>query len=267
VLQPLEGKVAVITGSSRGIGKVTALELARDGADVVISARVEQPIEGRPGWSLEEAAAAVRDLGRRVLAVRMDVTRDADVRSMIDTTLREFGRVDILVNNAARMGGGEPFIGGSPGLFDEFIETNLRAPYMLAQLVAPHMAETGGGTIINITSAAARMPGPPREGAAYNPQGSGVGIGYGIAKAGLNRWMAGVAPELKSSNIAIVNIDPGLTITERNQLNPRPGVDYSRADSPEVTAKAIAFICRDPMPYTGSIVVARELVDKEGLLV
>ena len=262
---PLEGYVAIVTGSSRGIGKAIALQLAKDGADVAISARVEAPIEGRPGWSLEEAAEAIRAQGHRALSVKMDVTNDDDLQHLVHRVMATYGRIDIVVNNAARMGGGEPFLGGSPQLFDEFIATNLRAPYVLTQIAGPFMAATGGGAIINITSAGARSPGPPARGDAWDGRGSGVGIGYSVAKAGLDRWAAGVALELKSKNIAIVNVDPGLTVTERNQLNPRPGVDYSRADPPEVTAKAIAFICRDPMPFTGRVVVARDLVNEQKL--
>ena len=262
---PLEGKVAIVTGSSRGIGKAIALQLAQDGADLTISARVETPIEGRPGWSLEETAEAIRALGHRVLPIKMDVTSDTDLKYLVDRVMAAYGRIDIVVNNAARMGGGEPFLGGTLALFDEFIATNLRAPYVLTQIAGQLMAATGGGAIVNITSAGAHSPAPPAQGEAWNGRGSGVGIGYGVAKAGLDRWAAGVALELKSKNIAIVNVDPGLTVTERNQLNPRPGVDYSRADPPEITAKAIAFICRDPMPYTGRIIVARDLVKEQKL--
>jgi NAD(P)-dependent dehydrogenase (short-subunit alcohol dehydrogenase family) len=262
---PLEGKVAIVTGSSRGIGKAIALQLAKDGADVAISARVETPIDGRPGWSLEETAATIQALGHRVLPIKMDVTSDTDLKYLVDRVMAAYGRIDIVVNNAARMGGGEPFLGGSTALFDEFIDTNLRAPYVLTQIAGQLMAATGGGAIINITSAGAHSPPPPTGRDAWDGRGSGVGIGYGIAKAGLDRWAAGVALELKSRSIAIVNVDPGLTVTERNQLNPRPGVDYSRADPPEVTAKAIAFICRNPMPYTGRVVVAREVVKENNL--
>src|SRR5687768_7021468 len=115
--QPLEGKVAVVTGSSRGIGKVIARSLAEDGANLVLTARTEQPMADRTGWSLEEAAAEIGALGHRVLPVKMDVASDDDVRSLFDATMREFGRADIVVNNAARMGGGGPFLGGDFGIF------------------------------------------------------------------------------------------------------------------------------------------------------
>ena len=256
--RPFENRVAVVTGGSRGIGKVIALELAAGGADVVITGRSEEPNEGKPGWSLREAAEEIERHGGRVLPVVMDVARDDDIERLVAGVLGKFGRADILVNNAARMGAGGPFLGGDPALFDEFLTTNLRAPYLLAQKFGSVMAEHGGGVIVNITSGAARMPAPlPPRGRGGQRREPGVGIGYGVTKAGLNRWAAGVAEELRESNIAIVNVDPGLTRTERNRLNPRPGVDYSLADPPEVTARAVAFICRDHMPFTGQIVVAR----------
>src|ERR1700730_9731857 len=114
---PLEGKVAIVTGSSRGIRKAIAFQLAKDGADVAISARVEAPIEGRPGWSLEETAAAIEALGQRVLPLKMDVTRDEALRYLVDRVMAAYERIDILINNAARMGGGERFVGWGQGSF------------------------------------------------------------------------------------------------------------------------------------------------------
>jgi NAD(P)-dependent dehydrogenase (short-subunit alcohol dehydrogenase family) len=257
----LAGKVAVITGGSRGIGKAIALQLADDGADIVITARSQEPIAGRPGWSLSEAVEAISAHGVRVLPVQMDGAKDEDLHRLVEVVQREFGRLDILVNNAARMGGGGPFMGGDPALIDEFLTTNIRSPYVLTQLVALLMAEGGGGVIVNITSGAANMPEPPNAGTiSERPPESSVGVGYGITKAALNRWAAGVAPELLAHNIAIACVDPGLTVTERNQLNPRPGVDYSKANSPAVTARTVAAICRDPRQFVGQIIVAADFV-------
>ena len=243
-MRSLEGKVAVVTGSSRGIGKAIALELAHEGADIVVTGRNEAPIEGRPGWSIDEAVGAVRGLRRRALAVRMDVTSDDDLRRLVDETLREFRRIDVLVNNAARMGGGGPFLGGDSALIDEFLTANIRAPYILSQLAGAHMASNGGGIIINITSGAARMPSPPAEGDVYREPS--VGIGYGITKSALNRWAAGVAPELKAHGIAILNIAPGLTVTERNQLNPRAGVDTLAPTRPRSRPRRSGSSARTP---------------------
>ncbi len=270
---PLEGKVALVTGSSRGIGKAIALQLAREGADVAVCARSEQSSEDRPG-SIGETAEAVRALGRRALAVRMDVTNDDEVRAGVDRALAEFGRVDILVNNAGVMGGGAPFLGGDPGLLDHFYRTNVRAPYVISQIVGAKMAEqSGGGVIINISSGAARLPAapPPQASPAGGGRGGqmagprGLGTVYGLSKAAIDRFGAGIAAELREKAIAVITIYPGFTLTERVARTLPPGADTSFAERPETTAKAVAFLCRDPMPYTGRIVNSREIVDQNEL--
>ena len=124
--------------------------------------------------------------------------------------------------------------------------------------------QEGGGAIFNISSGLARRPPPPgdeQQGARRGPPGSV----YGASKAALDRWAAGVAAELAQQGIAIVNIYPGFTLTERMARMVAEGMDSSRMERPETTARALAFMCRDPMAYTGQIVVARELADAEGL--
>jgi dehydrogenase/reductase SDR family protein 1 len=260
---PLKGKVAIVTGSSRGIGKGIALCLAEDGADIVVCARSDARA-ANPLGSIDKTAAEIKALGRRVLPIKLDVTDDGEVRTMLNTVVREFGRIDIVVNNAARMGvSGGDYWGGSVETVDDFYRTNLRAPFFITQLVGPVMEAQGGGAIINISSAGANSPPPPMPGWSLSP--SRTFVGYGITKAAMNRWVAGVAGELFLRNIAIVAVDPGLTIVERNIANPRPSTDYSSAETPETTGRAIAFICRDPMAYTGRVVVSRQIVDENKL--
>ncbi len=268
----LSGKVAIVTGSSRGIGKAVALELAAQGADIVVSARSEQSSDDLPG-SIGETAEAVRAAGVRALAVRTDVTDDGDLERLVEQTVAEFGRIDVLVNNAGVLGGRGAFIGGDAVEFDHFMRTNLRAPFVLAQLAAAKMAESGGGSIFNMSSGLARSPDPPAppsgsdsggSGAAGHPGGAGSAI-YGATKAAMDRWSAGVAAELLAQNIAIISIYPGFTLTETMERRMPPGMDTSRMERPETAAKAIAYLARDPMPHTGRVVVARELVDAEGL--
>jgi dehydrogenase/reductase SDR family protein 1 len=260
---PLEGKVAIVTGSSRGIGKGIALCLAEDGADIVVCARSDASA-ANPLGSIEKTASEIRALGRRAMTVKLDVTGDAEVREMLDSVMREFGHIDIVVNSAARMGmGGGDFWGGSIETMDEYYRTNLRAPFLITQLVCPLMEAQGRGTIINISSGGANLPAPPTPGWSLSP--SRTFVGYGITKAGLNRWVAGVAGELFLRNIAIIAVDPGLTIVERNIVHPRPGADYSNAETPETTGRAIAFICRDPIAYTGRVVLSRKIVDDNNL--
>ena len=261
---PHVGKVAVVTGSSRGIGKAIALQLAEDGADIAICARSDDR-DPNPLGTIERTAAEVVAKGRRALPVKLDVTNDSDIRSMVERVAREFGHIDILVNNAALMGSVAPdFWEGTPDSLDAYYRTNLRAPYLLTQLVTPAMAANGGGTIVNITSGGANLPSPPKEGRAPRP--GTVHVGYGITKAALNRWSAGVAAELMAHNIAIVCVDPGLTVVERNLANPRAGVDYSNAERPETTARAVSFICEDAMAFTGQVIVARQLAEAHGFV-
>lgn len=255
----LDGKAAIVTGSSRGIGKAIALQLAADGANVVVCGRSEQATDELPG-SIGETVDAIRAAGGTALALKVDVTVDADLQMLVDETLKKFGRIDILVNNAGMLGGGGPFLGGDPALLDAFYRTNLRAPYVLAQLAGGKMAEQGGGVIFNISSGLARMPGPNGQGG----RRGGPGVVYGTSKAALDRFAAGVAAELREKNIAIINIYPGFTLTERLERLMKDA-DTSRMERPETTAKAVAFLSRDPMPHTGRIVVARELADEHGL--
>ncbi len=260
---PLEGKIAVVTGSSRGIGKGIALCLAQEGADVVVCARSDASA-ANPLGSIEKTAGEIRALGRRALPIKLDVTDDAEVRAMVGTVMKEFGRIDIMVNNAARMGqGGGDFWGSSPDSIDAYYRTNLRAPYLITLLVAPIMEAQGGGAIVNITSGGANLPRPPKPD--FQLSAGRTYVGYGITKAALNRWVAGIAGELLLHKVAIMAVDPGRTVVERNMVKPIPGVDYSTAEMPETTGRAIAFLCRNPMAYTGQVLVSRAVVDQNGL--
>ena len=260
---PLTGKVAMVTGGSRGIGRGIALCLADEGAMVVVCARSDDSA-GSPYGSIEQTAQEARDLGGEAVAMKLDVTDDDEVRSVVEAIQRDFGHLDIVVNNAARMGqGGGDFWGSSPENLDNYYRTNVRAPYFITTLVGPHMEALGGGAIINVTSGGANLPPPPGPDWQLSP--GRTYVGYGITKAALNRWVAGVAGELRLRNIAIVAVDPGRTVVERNIVNPIAGVNYATANSPETTGRAVAYICRDAMSYTGRVVESKALVDEHGL--
>lgn len=258
----LEDRVAIVTGSSRGIGKAVALELAAHGADIVVAARTVEAGAELPG-TIAETAEAVRAAGARALAVRVDVTDDGDLERLVEEALTEFGRIDVLVNNAGALGGRGPFVGGDPTVLDHFVRTNLRAPFVLAQLVAAQMAERGGGAIFNMSSGLARSPAPPTAGT-DEQRGPSSAI-YGATKAAMDRWSAGVAAELYEQQIAIISIYPGFTLTETMKQRMPPGADTSRMERPETAAKAIARLCLDPMAHTGQIIEARAFVDAQGL--
>lgn len=262
---PLEGKVAIVTGASRGIGKGIALELAKNGANVVVAARSEDAA-ANPFGTIQKTVDEINALGAgKAVAMKLDVTDDANCKQVVEETVKQFGRVDIVVNNAARMGyqGGD-FWGGGPEDLDPYYQTNLRAPYLMTLLAGPHMEKQGGGLIVNVTSGGGNLPAPPKPD--YKLPPSRTYVGYGITKSALNRWATGVAGELMLHKIAIINLDPGRTLVERNAAGVGPqGVDYTDANTPETSGKAVAFMAQEPMKYTGRIMESRKVVEENNL--
>ena len=177
---------------------------------------------------------------------------DSELDALVDRTTTEFGRIDILVNNAGALGGAPRFLESKPDELDYFFRTNVRAPYVLAKIVGNKMAEQGHGVIFNISSGLARLPDPPGvQGGGNQRRFGGPSNVYGMTKAALNRFAAGVAAELQEKNIAIININPGFTLTER-LARIMKGADTSRMERPETTAKAIALLPRSIQPISGS---------------
>jgi len=171
----LTGRVAIVTGAGRGIGRGIAIGFAEAGADVVCAARTESEIES--------TAAEVRARGRRGLAVRADVMVTADLARLVGTTLGEFARLDVLVNNA---GGTMPraALDTDERYFEEALRFNVTSAFLLTRLAAPKMVETaGGGTVVNISSRASDMVMPSF-------------VAYGTAKAALNMMTRNIAAEL-----------------------------------------------------------------------
>ena len=256
----LKNKVAVVTGGSRGIGRMIALELAREGADIVIAARTDiqrTPIPGTIGKTAQEIEA----LGRRALPVKTDLTRTEDIEALATKTLETFGRVDILVNNAAYTSRSmfASFWDLKAASWDNQFAVNVRAPFLLCKLLAPKMREQGGGLIINITSG---------EGRADSELGS-MGLAYPTTKAALDRMTLAMSKELREANIAIVALDPGFTLTETAEaMGGSKGYDTSAAHSMLVPARAALYLatCPNPMRYTGRVVVAEELAKEHRLV-
>jgi dehydrogenase/reductase SDR family protein 4 len=197
----LKGKVALITGGSRGIGRATALTFADAGADVVVSSRNRRPPE------LEKVAEEIRAKGRRALAIPAHVGKKEDVQNLVQKTLREFGRIDILVNNA----GANPVLSSMVDLeeaaFEKVMEVNLKGALLMSQAVAKEMIKQGGGRIINISSIS---------GLRARADGTGA---YCISKAGVNMLTQVMARELAEHNILVNAIAPGSIKTEMSRVN------------------------------------------------
>lgn len=211
----LAGRVAVVTGGGTGIGKNTALLLAERGADVVLGGRRLSP--------LEQAAGEIRELGRRAFPFSADVTRHDDARALIDAAAKEFGRIDILINNA---GGAHGHIGLSKvdlAKWDHDIALNLSAAQYCSQAALPHLKRTRGN-IVNISSMA-------------GVNGTkGVGA-YSAAKAGLQMLTRVMAAEWGSAGIRVNCVAPGMTATEAAEL----GWDKRGFDAAAVAKDAFAL--------------------------
>jgi len=258
----LDGKVALVTGASRGIGEAIARRFAADGAAVAVSARtVEEGAHPFPG-SLSTTVQSIRDAGGVAIAVAADLARHQDRAALIETVERELGPVDVLVSNAA-VTYFEPVDGFDEGHYRLMFEVQVRAPFELAQLVLPGMRTRGRGWILNISSGAARHPeGPP-----YSRRAAG-GTVYGMCKAALERFTTGLAAEVHVDGVAVNALSPsGLVATPgviHHGLD--RGVPADRLEPVEYMAEAAYVLCtRDAEACTGRIAYARPLLDELGV--
>jgi NAD(P)-dependent dehydrogenase (short-subunit alcohol dehydrogenase family) len=230
----LEGRVALVTGASRGVGQATAIELARRGADLILSARtVDAATPGMPG-TLAETAAVIRSLGRDAHVVGADLNATSSVERLAEQALAWRGVVDVLVNDAAFLGRAAYHDLDELELknFERQFRVNVTAPFLLSKLLVPAMRGAGGGVIVNVTSGAGII------GAYTTP-----GITYGATKAALNRLSTLVARDLRADNIAVFSVDPGYTRTVLvEQTAEQAGQDLSTAHSTDVPAGVIAAL-------------------------
>ncbi|MBW8825786.1 MAG: SDR family NAD(P)-dependent oxidoreductase [Acidobacteria bacterium] len=249
----LQDKVAIVTGSSRGIGRQIAIDLAALGARVVVAARTVEP---RPHvfGTIGETVAAIEAAGGTAIAVATDVRVEADLRHLVATTVDTFGRLDILVNNAADLRRNDPIDKHSYEVWRKKFDTNVHGPFLLMSQAVPHMRAQGGGVIVNVTSRSGDLEPVSRLGELGLVEEAG--ISYGVTKAALNRLTNIAAAELLGDNIAVVAVEPGFTRTEGvAQLAAQGQLDDSAAHPMSVPARLVIDIitAADPLSYTGQI--------------
>ena len=256
------GRVALVTGASRGIGAAIARRLAAEGAVVALAARTVDAHERLPG-SLRETLDAIEADGNRALAVAVDLTDPADRARLVLEVENEIGAVDILVNNAAAAFY-MPFARFSDSRFHVAMEVNVRAPFDLAQRVLPGMRARRRGWILNVSSATARFPqGPPFDDFAAQ----GGALLYGMTKAALDRFTAGLAAEVHADGIAVNSLAPVAAVrtpgVDALGMLPRDRPDLIEPMETMVEA-AVALCTGDPAVLTGRIALSRPLLAELG---
>ena len=275
-----ERPVALVTGASRGIGKASALALADAGFDLAITARTVSEGQGHternsvrddaeaplPG-SLETTAAELEAKGARALPIAMDLLDPDAVKAAPARVLEEWGRIDVLFNNAIYQGLGtmDRVLDLSQEALTKLMVGNYMHQILLIQQVLPHMVERGSGRVIDMVSGSARHdpPGPAGDG--------GWGIGYSASKAAFGRVAGGIEAEYAAQGVRAFNVDPGNVITERRKaLNPDDKFEEKGFGSapPEATGSVIAWLATSPdaVKFVGKWIYAPKLCADLGLL-
>jgi NAD(P)-dependent dehydrogenase (short-subunit alcohol dehydrogenase family) len=241
----LTGKVALVTGGSRGIGEATALGFAKAGADVVVTSR-KLP-------DLEKVAQKIRGLGRKSLAVEAHIGRLEDIRNLVSKVTSEFGKIDVLVNDAGTSPAISPMLDLDERLWDSVMNLNLKGLVFLSQAVARVMKQNGGGKIINVTSA---------DGFRHEVS-NGT---YAISKAGVIMATKVMAQEWAQYNVRVNAIAPGhihtrlgdsiFTVLPEYEQELLKRVPIGRIGEPEEIVGTMVFLASDASSYvTGATLI------------
>jgi citronellol/citronellal dehydrogenase len=258
----LDGKVIIVTGASRGIGKSIAEVFAAEGGRVVCAARTlkegDHPLEG----SLEHTVEGIRASGGDAVPIAVDISEYDDCVRLVEATRKQLGPIDILVNNAA-LTYFIPIKDFPVNRWHRSIAVNFHAPFYLSQLVLPDMIQRKAGSIVNISSGAAIGPG-------RGPYPKDIGRGgtlYGAEKAALERFTQGLASEVYADGVSVTCVSP-------SQVVPTPGtvfhhlvsgMDDPRGEPPELMAKAALLLATEPLDkVTGRVTYSQEILKEFG---
>lgn len=243
-------RVAIITGSSRGIGRALALGLARAGYRVVVAAKSETSTQALPG-SIHEVADAIRANGGEALALRVDVRDENQLHDLAARTIAHFGRIDVLINNAGALWW-KPLLETPSKRFDLVMAVNVRAAFFACQAVVPAMTRQGGGHIINMS--------PPLDLSILPGR-----VAYGISKLGMSLLTKGLAVELAPRHIAVNSLWPVTVIESQASIHWNLGTpaDWRK---PDILVDCVTrLVAQDPAVVTGQHLLDEDFLRAEGV--
>lgn len=237
--------VALITGASRGIGKQLAVDFAKNGYDIVALARSTAQSPTKLPGTVDETAELVRAEGRRCLPIGLDLQREEAIDDAVERAYAEFGRVDVLINNAAIAPPGQALEAPTRRWRLAF-DINVNAPFYLIHNIAPRMAKAGGGRVINISSGASQEPefGRPS---------------YTTTKRALEAMTESLGFELTGDQVAVNCIRLELNVWTEGYAFTLPGVDTSDFEDPIIMSDACLWFVRQPLDYTGKVFTIAEM--------
>ncbi|MBM3342646.1 MAG: SDR family NAD(P)-dependent oxidoreductase [Betaproteobacteria bacterium] len=264
----LDGRIAIVTGASRGIGEEIAKLFAREGAKIVCAARTLNEGDHRLlAGSLANTVKQIKDGGGQAIAVAVDVSNEADCQKLVKAAQDAYGTVDIMVNNAA-LTYYKNIIGYNVKNWVRAFAVNVHGPFMMSQLVLPGMIKLKRGAIVNISSGSAIGPGraPFKDARPVNG-----GTMYGSTKAALERFTQGLAQEVAEHNIAVSALSPSQVVATPGTIYHKiaSGMDDPRAEPPSHMARAALLLASEPaatvngrVTYSQQILGEYKLLDK-----
>ena len=262
----LNGRIAIVTGASRGIGAEIATLFARQGARVVCAARTLNEGDHRLlAGSLSVTVGTIKDAGGEAIAVAVDVSKQEDCQRLVRAAQEAFGTVDILVNDAA-LTYYKPIIDYNVKHWVKAFAVNVHGPFMLSQLVLPGMIKLGRGAIVNISSGSAIGPGrAPFRGA----RPANGGTMYGATKAALERFTQGLAQEVATHNIAVSALSPSQVVATPGTIYHKlvSGTADPNAEPPALMARAALLLASEPAAkVNGRVTYSQQILGEYGLL-
>jgi NAD(P)-dependent dehydrogenase (short-subunit alcohol dehydrogenase family) len=243
----LSGKVAIVTGGSRGIGRAICQGYARAGASVVVASRTESESSVEPQYqqyasgTIHDTVESIRREGGQALAVPCDVSRAEDIQNLVQVTLDRFGRIDVVVSNAG-IDCESPVVDLDIDLLDRCLAVNVRAPLLLCKFALPALLGQNSGSIFAVTSGAARGYRPGR-------------VGYSASKAALERLFLSLAEEVRPHQVAVNLLSPGRVDTWMNRRGDWPGTAHIPMVEPDVIIPAALWLAQQSAEtFTGQVV-------------